>query len=141
MNRSSIFFFSLEYSSIFPKRGSDIFTVPIEEIFILLSILSKIRTEERITGSGNAFAKFFKNERIKSGKSQIDASVKMKYASPQFVSNWERGVALPPVEDLKTLAKFIDVDANLLFEIYEKSVCTRERQILSDRFKEAGGCD
>lgn len=126
-------------STVLLKRGLDTFMVPIEEISSLLSILSKIRIEERTTGSGNEFAKFFKNERIKSGKSQIDVSVKMKYASPQFVSNWERGVALPPVEDLKTLAKFIDVDANLLFEIYEKSACTRERQILIDRFKEAGG--
>ena len=53
-------------STVLLKRGLDTFTVPIEEISSLLSILSKIRIEERTTGSGNEFAKFFKNERIKS---------------------------------------------------------------------------
>lgn len=47
-----------------------------------------------------------KEARIKSGLSQKDVSKKLGYTSSQFISNFERGVADPP---LKTLQKLISL--------------------------------
>jgi len=45
-----------------------------------------------------------KRNRIKAGVTQADLATKLGYKSPQFVSNWERGEAMPPLETLPKIA-------------------------------------
>jgi transcriptional regulator with XRE-family HTH domain len=39
--------------------------------------------------------------------SQGDVAKKMGYSSPQFVSNWERGLSMPPPGSVRKLAKVL----------------------------------
>lgn len=53
---------------------------------------------------------FLREKRIAAGKSQEDVSKKLGYLSPQFISNWERGVCRPPHGTMKTIAVFYNCD-------------------------------
>jgi transcriptional regulator with XRE-family HTH domain len=49
---------------------------------------------------------YLKQKRLDSGLSQLDVAKVLGYSSPQFVSNWERGLVSPPLE---TIAVLIDL--------------------------------
>lgn len=57
-----------------------------------------------------------KNLREKAGLSQGDVAGILGYSTPQFVSNWERGVSLPPFKAVKPLAKMYHSDVKFLVE-------------------------
>lgn len=57
---------------------------------------------------------FLKSKRLESGLSQADVSRELGYSSPQFISNWERGLVTPP---LNTLAKLVEI-----YELNRESV-------------------
>lgn len=65
-----------------------------------------------------SLADYLKAKRESSGLNQADVSKHFGYATPQFVSNWERGVSMPPVETLKTLAKMYRVNAEEIFNVF-----------------------
>ncbi len=52
---------------------------------------------------------FIRHYREKSGKTQSEIARSLNYSAPQFVSNWERGVALPPTNDTRSVARLIGV--------------------------------
>ena len=62
-------------------------------------------------------ANFLKTHRENSGLSQADVAQKLGYTTPQFVSNWERGISAPPFNALKKLAVLYKIDADELFNI------------------------
>lgn len=49
---------------------------------------------------------YLRQKRVDSGMSQLDVARELGYSSPQFVSNWERGLVSPPLE---TIAVLIDL--------------------------------
>jgi transcriptional regulator with XRE-family HTH domain len=49
---------------------------------------------------------YLREKRVDSGLSQLDVARELGYSSPQFVSNWERGLVSPPLE---TIAVLIDL--------------------------------
>ena len=51
----------------------------------------------------------FKAMRRKVGLSQRDVASKLGYSTPQFISNWERGVSYPPLGGIKKLAQLYKV--------------------------------
>lgn len=51
-------------------------------------------------------ASYFKKRREASGHSQRTVAKELGYSSPQFISNWERGLCGPP---LKKLPRIIDL--------------------------------
>lgn len=53
--------------------------------------------------------KLLKKYREASGLSQAELSKKLKYASPQFVSNWERHLSAPPDRALKNIVKILRI--------------------------------
>lgn len=57
-----------------------------------------------------------KRLREKAGISQKDVANALRYDTPQFVSNWERGISEPSIKSIKQLAKLYNTDANYLFE-------------------------
>lgn len=67
-------------------------------------------------------AAFLKNKRIEVGLTQSDVARKLGYSSPQFVSNWERGLANPPVFILRDLTKMYKVPADKMFDILVEEV-------------------
>lgn len=57
------------------------------------------------------FALYLKDKRIAAGLSQRDVADRLKYSTPQFISNWERGVSQPPVSAIKKLSSMYSVPA------------------------------
>lgn len=79
--------------------------------------------------------KILKDMREKSGLTQRDIAMKLKYTTPQFISNWERGISHPPIQDIKTIAKAYKVDADYLFTIIKDDILMKESQKLERWFR------
>lgn len=62
---------------------------------------------------------YLRQKRLDSGLSQLDVARVLGYSSPQFVSNWERGLVSPPLE---TIAVLIDLYKISPGEVVDKIV-------------------
>ena len=62
-------------------------------------------------------ASFLKEYRIKSGLSQAEVAVLLKYSTPQFISNWERGVSSPPLDKVSLLIEIYRISREELIDI------------------------
>ena len=60
-------------------------------------------------------ASFLKKKRVEAGLTQSEVASQLGYSSPQFISNWERGLANPPVFILRNLTKLYKVPADEMF--------------------------
>lgn len=76
------------------------------------------------------FGNFMKNLRKKANLSQNDVAVEMGYSSPQFISNWERGVSTPPLSSVKTISKLYKTSAVDIF----KALKVLELQAVEKKF-------
>lgn len=72
-------------------------------------------------------ASSLKKMRLGRDLSQTEVAKKLGYSSPQFISNWERGLASPPVKVLKRLAALYDTDALQIFGMVVKAAESRMR--------------
>jgi transcriptional regulator with XRE-family HTH domain len=75
--------------------------------------------------------KFLKTTREAAGLSQGKLAVKLGYKSPQFVSNWERGLSKPPLTILDHYAATVGFDPA---ELKEKVI-----HLLVDAFRKELG--
>ncbi|MFN8792439.1 MAG: helix-turn-helix domain-containing protein [Bdellovibrionales bacterium] len=66
-------------------------------------------------------ANYLKKSRESVGLSQTFVSSKLGYSSPQFVSNWERGLSHPPLKSLKKIAKLYKLKDKELFDVFVKT--------------------
>lgn len=64
----------------------------------------------------NSLSVLLQQKRQRANLSQKDVSDKLGYNTPQFISNWERGLSQPPVNSLKKLADLYGMSAEELFE-------------------------
>jgi transcriptional regulator with XRE-family HTH domain len=71
-------------------------------------------------------SQFLKKAREKTGLSQGEVAKNLGYDSCQFISNWERGMAAPPLTVLGRLAKLYNVKGEELFQVMLKDT---ERQM------------
>lgn len=53
-----------------------------------------------------------KEARQKKALSQRDISERLGYNTPQFVSNWERGLSAPPIESLNQISEILELDVS-----------------------------
>ncbi len=60
---------------------------------------------------------FLKLKRENASLSQGDVAKKLKYTSPQFISNWERGVSSPPIKVLKQISTLYKVNSDEVFNL------------------------
>lgn len=67
-------------------------------------------------------AGFLKEKRVAVGLTQSEVARRLGYSSPQFVSNWERGLANPPVFVLRDLTKMYKVSADQMFDLLLEDV-------------------
>lgn len=65
----------------------------------------------------NKLAEFLQGSRETAGLSQADVASKLGYSTPQFISNWERGLSLPPLKVLRKIASLYKVDVEELFQL------------------------
>lgn len=65
----------------------------------------------------NQLNRYLKNRRKELGLSQADVSKELGYSSPQFVSNWERGLVSPPLSSLPKLMVLLKIPRETLIEL------------------------
>lgn len=88
----------------------------------------------------NLLADFLKQKRTAAGLSQRDVADELGYETPQFISNWERGVSFPPISALKDLGELYKISADDLFEVTLQATVKRvtnemKRKFFSSRSK------
>ena len=66
--------------------------------------------------------------RLRQGLTQSGLASLLGYSNGQFISNWERGLALPPIPTLFPLARIFEVSAESLFNL----VLAATLEIVSD---------
>ena len=77
-----------------------------------------------------SLGEFLKSKRENASLSQGDIAKKLKYTSPQFISNWERGVSSPPIKVLRILSDLYKISSDELFNlILQHSVAQLEANL------------
>lgn len=84
-----------------------------------------------------ALAKIFKTLRENAGLTQREAASKMGYTTPQFISNWERGLSVPSITDLPKLAKMYNTSPEYIFDHVKDAKCSQLRAKLNKQFNKA----
>lgn len=69
----------------------------------------------------NILGTYLKEQRLKRALSQSDLASALKYESPQYISDWERGVSAPPLKKLFPLSRILHVKADVIFQLLLKS--------------------
>lgn len=81
---------------------------------------------------------FIKEKRLRKGLSQAELAEKLGYASPQFVSDWERGVSSPPMKKLPEISKELSVNLNTLFDLLVELATSQLKESLNEEFNKIG---
>lgn len=58
-----------------------------------------------------------KTLRLKAKLTQSDIATACKFTTPQFISNWERGISRPPLERIQDLADVYKVGPRTLIDM------------------------
>lgn len=83
-------------------------------------------------------SKYLKEKRLQAGLSQGAVAKKLGYSSPQFVSNWERGLSRPPINTLKKIAQAYNIPTNEMFEVVLQSTIGQLTTELTEKFYKQG---
>lgn len=78
-------------------------------------------------------ASYLKTARVRANLSQTDVAKKLGFTGPQFVSNWERGLAAPPLTSLKKLAGIYGIDPESVFKMILSEVEAQMREEFGSR--------
>ena len=81
---------------------------------------------------------FLKVAREKAGLTQYEIAQRLHYSTPQFVSNWERGISLPPLDVLPRLTEVLHLSPKQLIESlsrYQDEILKLRKRELQDIFK------
>lgn len=79
---------------------------------------------------------FIRKMRLENDYSQADLASNLGYTSPQFISDWERGISSPPVKKLHELAVLLEVKVDVLFELLVTLATQQLVESLSKEFKQ-----
>ena len=74
---------------------------------------------------------YLQTMRTKAGLTQREVSLALGYSSAQFISNFERGIAVPPLKKLKILVKMYDMPVETVMEM----ILDAEREIILNVLK------
>lgn len=66
----------------------------------------------------NELGRYLKMQREAKGLTQLEVSKVMGYSSPQFISNWERGEAPPPLDAIRRLTGILKLDKMKVLNLY-----------------------
>ena len=73
------------------------------------------------------YGAYLKREREGRHFTQKYVADHLGFRTPQLISNWERGIAVPPLKEIRKLAQLYGVDQGELMDIvteYQKAVCS-----------------
>jgi transcriptional regulator with XRE-family HTH domain len=76
---------------------------------------------------------FLKSARERAGLTQQEVALRMRYSTPQFVSNWERGLALPPLDALPRIVRVLRIKPKSLIDALhryqDENLKVRKREV------------
>lgn len=67
------------------------------------------------------FGNYLKRARVEAKLSQNEVSEKLNYTTPQFISNWERGISTPPIKELKSLSSLYSIKPEIFLDVFIQS--------------------
>lgn len=73
---------------------------------------------------------YLRDCRVKAGLTQTQAAERLGLSSGQFVSNWERGVSMPPMDYLPQIVKLYRLSKSELIAIYTEEQERYIREVL-----------
>lgn len=79
-------------------------------------------------------AKFLRSCREAKALSQADVAKELGYSSPQFVSNWERGISSPPMDSIFKLARIFELPADAIYEVLLEESIERTKLNLQSEY-------
>lgn len=83
-------------------------------------------------------SEFLKEKRLTSGFSQMDVANALGYSTPQFISNWERGISNPPLPTLRKLANMYKVSADEMYQVVLETTIEQVKKDLHQKFYAKG---
>ena len=78
--------------------------------------------------------RFLKRKRLEANLTQWDIARELEYTTAQFVSNWERGVSMPPIVVLSKLTELLGADPREVVEVlidYQQRTLVQYRKRLA----------
>jgi transcriptional regulator with XRE-family HTH domain len=81
---------------------------------------------------------FLRESRERAGRTQGEVARALKYSTPQFVSNWERGISLPPFDVLPRLIHVLEIKPKAMMEalrVYQDELFKLRKAELSRLFR------
>ena len=79
---------------------------------------------------------FIRKMRLEKEYSQAELAANLGYTSPQFISDWERGISSPPVKKLHELSALLEVKVDVLFDLLVTLATEQLVENLSKEFKQ-----
>ena len=79
------------------------------------------------SGLHQNLGEYLRGKRVTAGFTQAEIANKLGYSSPQFISNFERGLCSPPLKNLKSLVKLYKIDTGELIRL----IIDEQKQVLS----------
>lgn len=70
--------------------------------------------------------KLIRESRMKWGLTQTAISNVFGYTSPQFISNWERGISGPSEKTARKLCRVLQIPPEIYFEAFRKDYMVRQ---------------
>lgn len=95
-------------------------------------MLAKRKKNYVLERNYETLGEYLQNMRIKANLTQREVSLALGYSSAQFISNFERGIAVPPLKKLKILVKMYNMPADEVMDM----ILDAERQIMSSALKQ-----
>ena len=83
--------------------------------------------------------RFLREKRLKASLTQWDVAHHLQYSTAQFISNWERGVSLPPLESLPKLAGLFGIPGKEIIDVmshYQEQMLKLSKRQLVDVFRQ-----
>lgn len=90
-----------------------------------------------MTSNSNKLADYLKEKRIAAGLTQKAVSDALGYSTPQFISNWERGLASPPLTALAQLVELYGLNSSELIELIMREQEGELRRVLAPTRRKA----
>lgn len=76
------------------------------------------------------FGKYLLSARIKNKLTQAEVSKRLGYSTAQFISNFERGIALPPAEKTKKLITIYNLNKQKTIDLMGQELVERLKKRL-----------
>ncbi|PIU00858.1 MAG: hypothetical protein COT74_02870 [Bdellovibrionales bacterium CG10_big_fil_rev_8_21_14_0_10_45_34] len=93
---------------------------------------NRLKNSMYMFSSPKALGEFLKQRRVACGLRQKQVSEALQYTSPQYVSNWERGISPPPSKKLAEIVRLYKISPDELIDLILKE----EKKALSDILKQ-----